>query len=682
MECPLTIASGILTPPVEQPANFMEHAVALALAKTSSIAAEALQQSQVIMNRTLATESVLTYEPDLTGIDSEVVYNFKATSSLDQGDTVMVMLPGFTGRAGDISVVSVGCATAAWAAQLINTSGTGIALHFTTSAFVPAGQHCALHVPMGCTTPRFPQAASTSERTVTMTIAAAPDMMVPIAVSGAILPPRLLASVFTPSETTLATNVGCSYHFISAAPLETGDSIQLVLPGYSALRSRVNVPVAVSTEGCAGSQWSATISHGGGECDWQCYLGRYEDLQIAFGTDTAQAEAHYTSNGAQEGRICTCETTAVLNFTALAPLPLKTPCTFRLFNGLQTPAAPQPHNTPDRTVKVAIAKNLNINETTIANSSGVSPVLELQVVTVYTATPRILFVKFNTAAVSGESQPQDFTITVNSVPAFVTSAASVGSHSTMNLTVASNIMDSDTVTLSYEPGSSKLASYGGRLPRIGSFAITNDVISCASERARVCKALCFNWVPCLLLGDAGRAGTDGLSCDLRPPDCGKCKRYVPACSSPVFQTSSLIFGMPRTNKMTELDFSFSLSRTLRSSNSLTLTLPDVAARSKTLMLTALDGTCNSHYVNGSVEIVIRASEMPSGWPTIQQERGLKEVLIENAGGDYTVDDASITDVSSAVTERATTITVSFRVYTRDEWAARLAQSSLNTYFTR
>ena len=42
------------------------------------------------------------------------------------------------------------------------------------------------------------------------------------------------------------------------------------------------------------------------ECNWRCYLDRYEDLQKAYGTNTAQAASHYKSYGIAEGRDCTC----------------------------------------------------------------------------------------------------------------------------------------------------------------------------------------------------------------------------------------------------------------------------------------------------------------------------------------------------------------------------------------
>ena len=41
-------------------------------------------------------------------------------------------------------------------------------------------------------------------------------------------------------------------------------------------------------------------------CDWQCYLDRYPDLQTAFGDDLAAAEAHWNSHGKSESRFCAC----------------------------------------------------------------------------------------------------------------------------------------------------------------------------------------------------------------------------------------------------------------------------------------------------------------------------------------------------------------------------------------
>jgi len=41
-------------------------------------------------------------------------------------------------------------------------------------------------------------------------------------------------------------------------------------------------------------------------CDWQCYLNRYNDLQKLYGTNTAAAKQHWTSDGQAQGRLCTC----------------------------------------------------------------------------------------------------------------------------------------------------------------------------------------------------------------------------------------------------------------------------------------------------------------------------------------------------------------------------------------
>ena len=42
-------------------------------------------------------------------------------------------------------------------------------------------------------------------------------------------------------------------------------------------------------------------------CDWQCYLDRYADLQNAFGShNLAAAENHWNNIGRSEGRDCSC----------------------------------------------------------------------------------------------------------------------------------------------------------------------------------------------------------------------------------------------------------------------------------------------------------------------------------------------------------------------------------------
>ena len=43
------------------------------------------------------------------------------------------------------------------------------------------------------------------------------------------------------------------------------------------------------------------------DCDWQCYLDRYSDLQKAFGpNNVVAAENHWKGHGKSEGRTCTC----------------------------------------------------------------------------------------------------------------------------------------------------------------------------------------------------------------------------------------------------------------------------------------------------------------------------------------------------------------------------------------
>ena len=52
------------------------------------------------------------------------------------------------------------------------------------------------------------------------------------------------------------------------------------------------------------------------QCNWQCYLNRYADLQRAYGVQGVQgAASHYKSNGSNEGRDCTCPTTTVVTTT-------------------------------------------------------------------------------------------------------------------------------------------------------------------------------------------------------------------------------------------------------------------------------------------------------------------------------------------------------------------------------
>ena len=43
------------------------------------------------------------------------------------------------------------------------------------------------------------------------------------------------------------------------------------------------------------------------ECDWQCYLDRYKDLQYHYGPNNLDgAETHWNTYGKTEGRDCTC----------------------------------------------------------------------------------------------------------------------------------------------------------------------------------------------------------------------------------------------------------------------------------------------------------------------------------------------------------------------------------------
>ena len=48
--------------------------------------------------------------------------------------------------------------------------------------------------------------------------------------------------------------------------------------------------------------WNALLEN----CDWQCYLDRYQDLQETFGNDLSAVEDHWNNEGRSEGLDCTC----------------------------------------------------------------------------------------------------------------------------------------------------------------------------------------------------------------------------------------------------------------------------------------------------------------------------------------------------------------------------------------
>jgi len=74
-------------------------------------------------------------------------------------------------------------------------------------------------------------------------------------------------------------------------------------------------------------------------CNWQCYLNRYPDLQRAFGTtNTAKAYAHWFNHGIREGRVCTCRGACTgIKPTHHYPLPGK-----RYTKGLPSPMVAHP----------------------------------------------------------------------------------------------------------------------------------------------------------------------------------------------------------------------------------------------------------------------------------------------------------------------------------------------------
>ena len=47
------------------------------------------------------------------------------------------------------------------------------------------------------------------------------------------------------------------------------------------------------------------------DCNWHCYLDRYNDLRKKFGRDAKKAEAHYYNVGKKEKRNCRCDGTGV-----------------------------------------------------------------------------------------------------------------------------------------------------------------------------------------------------------------------------------------------------------------------------------------------------------------------------------------------------------------------------------
>ena len=54
-----------------------------------------------------------------------------------------------------------------------------------------------------------------------------------------------------------------------------------------------------------------------GNCDWQCYLDRYPDLKDAFGDDLVAAESHWNIHGKNEGRDCSCGNLPVSSMSIL-----------------------------------------------------------------------------------------------------------------------------------------------------------------------------------------------------------------------------------------------------------------------------------------------------------------------------------------------------------------------------
>jgi len=65
-------------------------------------------------------------------------------------------------------------------------------------------------------------------------------------------------------------------------------------------------PIISNARNCTSSLDTACVLPSR-NCNWQCYLDRYSDLQRAFGaTNVVAAQQHWKSNGYREGRDCTC----------------------------------------------------------------------------------------------------------------------------------------------------------------------------------------------------------------------------------------------------------------------------------------------------------------------------------------------------------------------------------------
>ena len=113
--CKVTIATGLITSAVPQPANMSSRTVAFNMSRSGYITARPIASSPAITwTPTLLLQSRLTLSTTTTSKASSISYQFQLDHEMNTGDTISLVLPGLT-RLGVMAVPTMsGCGSTAF----------------------------------------------------------------------------------------------------------------------------------------------------------------------------------------------------------------------------------------------------------------------------------------------------------------------------------------------------------------------------------------------------------------------------------------------------------------------------------------------------------------------------------------------------------------------------------------
>jgi len=244
--CSLAIATGLSTPKQHATANSWFYGSATIAAGTAvgSSPGQLVPSSPSVQGTTL-TASVISMSNTYAGAKTSFTYGFSANVAIAVADTIVVVLPAFTGTNGAIILqTAAGCGTTTFTTALAGQGTANAAVTFTTAtATLAANIACSLKTEC-IQPPATTLAANAPTITVALTSAAMANLaataqtsLCPTGTSPAIAVGGLTTSVLTLSSTISGFATDVTYAFVALAPVIVGATITLKLPAFTGAES-------------------------------------------------------------------------------------------------------------------------------------------------------------------------------------------------------------------------------------------------------------------------------------------------------------------------------------------------------------------------------------------------------------------------------------------------------------